>query len=97
LYGIEVVASGSQIVGNNCSDNSEDGIVIYGTQDRIDNNIAGNNINFGIFIELANEGNIITRNSAPGNAGGGYEGNSGNNDCAPVQTPSTATSPWANF
>jgi parallel beta-helix repeat protein len=96
-FGINVAYNDSQIIGNNCSDNSEDGIVVYGTQNRIDSNIVGNNANFGIFVELDNVGNSITRNSAPGNSGGGYYGNSGNTDYAPVQTPSTATSPWANF
>jgi len=95
--GIYVGGSGSQIAGNTCSGNNS-GIEIYGAQNRIDNNIIGNNATFGINdVSGANAGNSITRNSAPGNPDGGYFGTSGNSDYAPVQTPSTATSPWANF
>jgi parallel beta-helix repeat protein len=95
--GIYVGGSGSQIAGNTCSGNNT-GIEINGAQNRIDNNITVNNATYGIYdVSGANVGNNITRNSAPGNSSGGYFGNSGNTDFGPVQTPSTATSPWANF
>jgi parallel beta-helix repeat protein len=94
--GIEVDGSSCLITGNNCSGNTEDGIIVYGAYNRIDGNIVGNNA-YGIFEVAANSGNSITRNSAPNNSVNDYSPISGNNDFAPVQTPSTATSPWANF
>ena len=71
--------------------------MINGTQNRIDNNIVAGNGFYGIVVASDNVGNSITRNSAPGNSFGDYENTSGNTDYAPIQTPSTATSPWANF
>jgi hypothetical protein len=68
---------------------------IDSTGTRIDGNFFGNNNPYGaIDFNSVNAGNCITRNSAPG---GGYDSYSGNNDYAPIQTPNTATSPWANF
>jgi parallel beta-helix repeat protein len=92
--GIVVVGNNCQISGNTCSGNLSYGIAIQGRQNRIDNNSVGNNTSFGIYPILMNVTNTITRNSSPGI---GYGNVSGNNDYAPIQTPNTATSPWANF
>jgi parallel beta-helix repeat protein len=94
--GIYVSGSYSQITGNTCSSNSDSGIEIPSTKNRIDNNTVGDNGSYGILEYSQNAGNIITRNFAPGNFVN-YYNTSGNTDFAPVQTPSTATSPWANF
>ena len=95
--GIDVLGNYCQIAGNTCSGNSSIGIQIIGVQNRIDNNSVGNNTFFGIYPININVTNSITRNSAPGNGSGGYVHTTGNSDYAPIQTPSTATSPWANF
>jgi parallel beta-helix repeat protein len=95
--GIDVFGKNCQIAGNTCSGNANNGIFIFGGQSRIDGNSIGNNGAYGINPSSANVTNSITRNSAPGNGSGGYGNYSGNNDYAPTGTPSTATSPWANF
>jgi parallel beta-helix repeat protein len=94
--GIYVSGNGCQIAGNTCGDNTDSGIYINSAKNRIDNNIVGYNGNYGILEIASGSGNIITRNSAPGN-GLNYYNTSGNSDYGPIQTPSTATSPWANF
>ena len=94
--GIYVGGNDCQITGNTCSGNCDAGITIAGTQNRIDTNIVGANAVYGILDLTSSSGNIIIRNSAPGN-GSNYYNTSGNSDYAPIQTPSTATSPWANF
>jgi len=94
--GIYVSGNGSQIAGNTCSGNSDSGIEISSAKNRIDNNTVGYNGTYGILEISSNAGNSITRNFAPGNSVN-YYNTSGNTDFAPVQTPSTATSPWANF
>ena len=95
--GIYVVGSDSLITGNTCSGNSDAGITIAGTQNRVDDNIVGANAVYGILDYNTSAGNSIIRNSAPGNGTSNYSNTSGNSDYGPIQTPSTATSPWANF
>jgi hypothetical protein len=96
--GIEVVGNNCLIAGNNCIGNAIDGIFINGTQNRIDGNNLGNNGSYGIIVYSPNVGNIIIRNSAPGNGTSGYATVTGNNDYGPTNyPPSQATSPWANF
>jgi parallel beta-helix repeat protein len=97
LNGISVGGNNNLIAGNCCNTNGVAGISIYGGQNRIDGNHAGNNSSFGIYPYYVNTNNIIIRNSAPGNTSGAYYNTSGNNDYGPIQKPSTATSPWANF
>jgi parallel beta-helix repeat protein len=94
--GIAAYGDNNLIVGNNCSGNGF-GMVFGGAQNRVDDNLAGFNSFNGIFLVQTNVGNLIIRNSAPGNGSGGYYNYAGNNDYAPVQTPASATSPWANF
>jgi parallel beta-helix repeat protein len=84
------------VTGCNASGNAGDGIYVEGGQNRIDGNHASNNSGYGINAGSANQ-NIIIRNSAPGNSSGAYNDTTNNNDFGPVQTPGTATSPWANF
>jgi parallel beta-helix repeat protein len=95
--GIYVVGNDSLITGNTCSGNSDAGIAIAGTQNRVDENIVGANGVYGILEYSSSAGNSIIRNSAPANGTSNYFNTSGNTDYGPVQTPSTATSPWANF
>ena len=94
--GIYVSGNGSQITGNTCSSNSDSGIEISSAKNRIDNNTVGYNGSYGILEISSSAGNSITRNFAPGDFVN-YFNTSGNTDFAPIQTPSTATSPWANF
>ncbi len=95
--GIYVSGNGCQIAGNTCGGNSDSGIEIFSAKNRIDNNTVGYNGVYGILEIGSGSGNIITRNVAPGNGTSNYYNTSGNTDFAPIQTPSTATSPWANF
>jgi parallel beta-helix repeat protein len=104
--GIYVVGNHCLITGNTASGNEASDIYVDGGWNRIDNNTAGdsgisivggwnridNNTAGGITSALLNVTNSITRNVSE------YYGNTaGNNDYAPIQTPATATSPWANF
>jgi parallel beta-helix repeat protein len=89
-----VSGNNNQIAGNTCSGNGQYGVEIEGSQNRIDGNNVGNNTSYGIMADNPNVTNTITRNASPGL---GYGNTSGNNDYAPIQTPNTATSPWADF
>jgi parallel beta-helix repeat protein len=94
-YGIWVNGVQNLIGGNTCSSNAY-GIVINGGRNRIDGNTVGNNSVYGVYPFSLGVTNAIVRNSVSGN-GLNYFNFSGNNDYAPTGTPSTATSPWANF
>jgi parallel beta-helix repeat protein len=92
------------VIGCTASGNSLNGILIDsgGVQNRIDGNNVANNSGYGINPTSINQGNVIIRNSAPGNTTGAYFGTTGNNDYAPIQAPGTTTgnwtsNPWANF
>jgi parallel beta-helix repeat protein len=93
--GILVTGNGSLITGNTCNGNGL-GIFITGGQNRIDGNLVTQNGD-GIAPTTANAGNMITRNSAPGNASANYFNYTGNADYAPTGSVSTATNPWTNF
>jgi parallel beta-helix repeat protein len=92
--GIDVSGNNCQIIGNTCSSNVTYGIEINGVRNRIDNNNVGNNTSYGIFPDNINVNNNITRNLSPGV---GYGNFPGNNDYAPIGSPSTSTNPWQNF
>jgi len=93
--GLYVPGSCNQIIGNTCNGNRSYGILIAGTQNRVDDNNVGNNVSYGIADDPPNRDNFITRNSSPGIGYGNYIGN---NDYAPIQSPTNAVaSPWANF
>ena len=70
-----------------------DGIRTTGDNNRIDGNLVVGNGQYGIRTVGTS---IVVRNSATGNATANYNVNSGTN-IGPIQIPSTATSPWANF
>lgn len=91
--GIYIAGNNCLIAGNTCSSNAT-GVVIGGGQNRVDGNSVGGNSSYSIEPNFANVTNSITRNFAGQSGYGNY---AGNNDYAPIQTPSTATSPWANF
>jgi hypothetical protein len=94
--GIEA-GNNNLIAGNTCN-GSDYGIQIDGYKNRIDGNNVGYNTDYGIYPLGFDFGNIIIRNSAPGNGVAGYANYSGNNDYGPTNLPpSTATSPGANF
>jgi parallel beta-helix repeat protein len=96
--GIYIPGSNCQIFGNTCSGNGSYGMYAAGNQNRIDGNTAANNSSYGIGATSINVQNNITRNFAPGNVLGGYYNYTGNNDYAPIQTPTNnPASPWANF
>jgi len=105
--GIAVLGNGSVIIGNTLAGNNaansagSAGIIVEGLNNRIEGNhvtgsgAAGNGIafNYGGYIN-----NIIIKNSVSGNGANNYTtaGGSGN-DCGPVGTAATSTSPWANI
>ena len=96
-----IIAFGNcQINRDNANGNGQYGIYLYGAQNRVDSNNAGENGNYGIGDNVINNDNAITRNFAPGNGFGGYYNYNGgaNTDYGPLASnPSTATSPWSNF
>jgi hypothetical protein len=93
--GIYVIGSDCQVVGNISSGNGIYGIEVLGYPDRVDGNVVSDNGSYGIYVDNLNVTNCITRNFS---AGPGYGGFPGNNDYAPIQSPTnTVASPWANF
>jgi hypothetical protein len=90
-------SGGAVITGNTANGNAQYGISVTGGQNLIDSNYTGQNGQYGISVSAVNQHNYITRNFAPGNGTSGYFNTSGNNDYGPIQTPNSATSPWANF
>jgi parallel beta-helix repeat protein len=81
--------------------NSVNGIHLFGVKNRVDNNHASNNSGFGIVTteSQTNVGSpdVIIRNTSRGNFAGGYSPSSGQFIGPTNQSPSTSTSPWANF
>jgi hypothetical protein len=91
------VGSGCLVTGCNSSYNGVgsafgDGIRT-GDNNRIDGNLVVGNSEWGIRTIGTS---IVVRNSATGNPSGNYYVSTGTN-IGPIQTPDTATSPWANF
>ena len=97
-YGAGIRVNGACLVtGNNSSLNgvvtgAGDGIRTAGDNNRIDGNHVVGNGQYGIRSSTTN---VIVRNTSSGN-GINYDVSSGAN-FGPLQTPGTATSPWANF
>jgi len=81
------------VVGNTARQNGYNGIGAGGSNNRIDGNTVINNVFSG--IEVAN-GNVVVRNISRGN-GTNYTPASGPDIGPTNQTPSGASSPWANF
>lgn len=105
--GILVDGDGSQVVdntlsGNNAANNSNmGGIVLEGSNNRIEaNHVTGSGTaGYGIAFNYSGfNNNIIIKNTVAGNGANNYTiaGGSGN-DCGPVGTAATSTSPWANI
>jgi parallel beta-helix repeat protein len=99
--GINVSGSGCQIIGNTCAGNnaqansSRAGLVIVGSNNRIENNHVTASGYAGISVQ-SGSGNIIIKNSVSGNAANNYL-TPGSQDVGPIGTAATATSPWANI
>jgi hypothetical protein len=93
------VAEDSIVIGNHASANGgtggadNSGITASGSGSRIEGNQVRDNIGLGI---NAGAGDIILRISAGNNTTNNYSPSSGAN-FAPIQSPSTATSPFANI
>jgi parallel beta-helix repeat protein len=97
-FGITVNGNDCLIVGNTFSSNTYYGVEIIGVRNRVDGNTLGNNGEVGIDLGSGiNVHNVIIRNSASNNGSFNYSGYAGNSDYGPTGTPTTATSPWANF
>jgi len=88
------VAGASSIIDNNCSNNGGNGIFALNGGSRIDGNHFVSNGGRGIALSTANSC-VVMRNTASANTGGDYPAAGSN--IGPIQSPSTATSPWANF
>ena len=92
------VANNCIVTGCNSSFNGQgapfgDGIRTIGDNNRIDSNLVVCNSLYGIRTTGTS---IVVRNVATGNTSANYNVSTGAN-IGPIQTPSTATSPWANF
>ncbi|MDB6125339.1 MAG: hypothetical protein JWQ71_4332 [Pedosphaera sp.] len=83
------------IVDNICNRNGGTAIAATSTNNRLDGNQVRNNTGIGIQTS-AGAGNVVIRNSSSANSGGNYSPASGVG-IAPIQDPSTATNPFANF
>jgi hypothetical protein len=105
--GIGVLGNGSVIMGNTLAGNNtannanSGGIVVEGNNNRIEaNQVTGSgSTGYGIAFNFSgNVNNVIIRNTVSGNGANNYStaGGSGN-DCGPVGTAATSTSPWANI
>lgn len=105
--GIVVLGNGSQIIGNTLAGNnaansaSSAGIIVEGLNNRIEgNHVTGSGAaGYGIAFNYSGyTNNVIIKNSVAGNGANNYTtaGGSGN-DCGPVGTAASSTSPWANI
>jgi hypothetical protein len=90
-----VVNGNSVVIDNHFAGNAGEGIISYGTGNRIEHNQATSN-GFGIFSTSGIGADTIIRNTCSGNSGGNYSPTNGTT-FAPIQTPATATNPFANF
>ena len=72
------------------------GIHTSSTGSRIDGNQTRNNAAYGIKSDGGADADVIIRNTSSGNSTAQYFPTIGGS-FAPVQSPATATSPWANF
>jgi parallel beta-helix repeat protein len=88
-------AGDSVVIGNHVSDNSYAGIQSTSAGSRIELNHARNNGVYGIYSSGGAGFDTTIRNTSSGN-GTNYSPSTGAT-FGPVQTPATATSPWANF
>lgn len=88
------VNSSCTIAGNQAHDNGGSGILVTGTDNRIEGNHVVSNTHKG--IQCSGTGNVIMGNSASGNVTGDYDIAAGN-DAGPIGTAATSTSPWANL
>jgi hypothetical protein len=84
------------VIDNYASANALDGIKSGGDGNRIENNNCYGNQEIGIESDNGPNADIIVRNTCSANSGGNYSPTNGAT-FAPIQTPATATSPWANF
>lgn len=88
------VLSDCVVAENQCNSNGADGIyAIGGSGNRVENNQANDNSGIGIHAGVLD---WVVRNTSRNNPGGNFVPNSGP-DIAPIQTASTATSPFANL
>jgi parallel beta-helix repeat protein len=97
--GIDITAD-CTVVNNECNENnplniSVDGLFVIGDRNTIDGNVMRGNGGYGIRASTVSF-NVITRNSAKGNATGSYL-IGGGNDVGPIGTAALSTSPWANL
>ena len=93
-----VVGNTARVIGNTCdlhNDVGMAGILVSGDRNRIDGNFLARNAT-GLSVPAAGNFNVITRNSASGNAAN-YSIVGANNDVGPLGTAAAATSPWANL
>ncbi len=102
LLGDGSLITGNILAGNNAANNSNSGgIVMEGNDNRIEaNHVTGSGqAGYGIAFNFSGyNNNVIIRNSVSGNGGNNYStAGGGANDCGPVGSAATSSSPWANI
>ncbi len=97
-YGVYLVSSGWEVIGNNCITNQSVALVINGSNNRIENNhvVTAGGVGGIVVSGLEYTNNVVIRNTVIGSGANNYQ-NPGNNDFGPIGTAATATSPWANI
>lgn len=83
----------NQVLECTASGNGGNGILCTNERNLIDSNLLVLNVGFGVVS--TDSRNTIIRNTAVDNTAGAYSASGAR--FGPVQSPSTATSPWANF
>lgn len=83
----------NQVRECNASNNGGNGILCTNERNLIDSNLLVLNVGFGVVS--TDTSNTIIRNTSVDNTVGAYSASGAR--FGPVQSPSTATSPWANF
>ena len=98
--GITVLGSGSEAIGNLCIGNTDIGIEVGGSNNRLENNHVTASGHEGIFV-MSGANNIIIKNSVSGNGANNYSIPAGQ-VFGPLITNTvsgiiTNSNPWANF
>lgn len=88
------VSDFSYVLENTVANTFGSGIVVLGTQVRVDGNHCSSNGRYG--IESIGGRNVVVRNTASGNGVGGYS-ITGSSNIAPIDATGTSTNPWVNF
>jgi hypothetical protein len=94
VTGIQAVLgiNGGHFLNNEVDGGLSSGIVVYGSDWRVEGNNASGNVGDGVFIN--GNHNMVVRNSATGNSNGNFFDGGGN--YMPIETAPTVTNPLSN-